>query len=453
MAKELLMPKFGQSVESSVILDWKKKVGDQVKAGEVICEIETDKAAFEVEANADGELLKILYDEGQDVPVLTPIAIIGAPGEQVQAPSEASAPAAPIPQPTAGQPAAVSHETQAPLAQPAAQAAGSQRLRVSPRARNLARQKGVELPLLRGSGPGGRIIERDVLQHLSLAEPMSPAAQAVAAELQLQAPPTGSGIGGRVVAADLSAAAGVAPRAAPAQAPQDEGPANEIPLRGIRKLIAERMLESLQTTAQLTLTASVDATRISEYRKRLKSSPEEFGLQKVTINDLLLCAVAKTLPRFMECNAYLREDKILQFEYVHLAFAVDAPRGLMVPVIRNAQAHTLRELSVEAARLRQGCLEGDINPDELSGGTFTVSNLGVLGIESFTPILNPPQVGILGVCAIQLKPVQRGEEVAFIPAMNLSLTINHQAVDGGPAARFLNALCQAIADIDLTIAE
>ncbi len=208
MAKELLMPKFGQSVESSVILDWKKKVGDQVKAGEVICEIETDKAAFEVEANADGELLKILYDEGQDVPVLTPIAIIGAPGEQVQAPSEASAPAAPIPQPTAGQPAAVSHETQAPLAQPAAQAAGSQRLRVSPRARNLARQKGVELPLLRGSGPGGRIIERDVLQHLSLAEPMSPAAQAVAAELQLQAPPTGSGIGGRVVAADLSAAAG-----------------------------------------------------------------------------------------------------------------------------------------------------------------------------------------------------------------------------------------------------
>jgi pyruvate dehydrogenase E2 component (dihydrolipoamide acetyltransferase) len=220
----------------------------------------------------------------------------------------------------------------------------------------------------------------------------------------------------------------------------------------VRKVIAERMWESLQSTAQLTLNASADARSLLTYRKRLKNSDESLGLQNITINDLILFAVSRTLPLYPEVNALFKEHTIYQYKNVHLAVAVDTPRGLVVPVIRKAQALSLKQISEEAKRLAAGAMDGSVSPDELTGGTFTVTNLGSLGIESFTPILNPPQVGILGVGNINLKPVEIDGNVEFIPRISLSLTINHQAVDGAPGARFLQTLSQRLAEPELLLA-
>jgi pyruvate dehydrogenase E2 component (dihydrolipoamide acetyltransferase) len=225
-----------------------------------------------------------------------------------------------------------------------------------------------------------------------------------------------------------------------------------IPVRGVRKVIAERMLHSLQTTAQLSLNAAADARALQALRARFKGSPEAMGLRGVTLNDLVLWAVARTLPAHPALNALFIGGEIHQHRHVQLGVAVDTPRGLMVPVVRQAEQRTLRQLSVEAKRLAAACLESKITPDELVGGTFTVTNLGALGIESFTPVLNAPQVAILGVASIQLKPVEADGGVQFVPHIGLSLTINHQVIDGAPAARFLQALSQAIGSIDLLLA-
>jgi len=209
------------------------------------------------------------------------------------------------------------------------------------------------------------------------------------------------------------------------------------------------MLKSLQSTAQLTLNSSADASNLLSYRKWLKSSPTKLGLNKITINDLVIYAVAKMLPKYRALNAHFLGDKILEFEYVHLGIAVDSPRGLMVPVIRNAHLLSLKEISKEAKRLSNACLGGNILPDELNRGTFTVTNLGTMGIESFTPILNVPQVAILGVCSIYLKPIMKEDKVHFVPHLGLSLTIDHRAVDGAPAARFLQELITVLANFNL----
>ena len=212
------------------------------------------------------------------------------------------------------------------------------------------------------------------------------------------------------------------------------------------------MLESLQTTAQLTMNSSAEATALLAYRQRLKNSAEGLGLQNVTINDLILLAVSRILPQFPELNAHFQDDNIYQFGQVHLGFAVDTPRGLMVPVIREATALTLKQIAVESKRLATACQEGTINLDELSGGTFTVTNMGLFGIESFTPVLNPPEVGILGIGSLDLKAVEVDGDVQFVKHIGLSLTINHQVVDGAPAARFLQAVARGLADLELLLA-
>ena len=222
-----------------------------------------------------------------------------------------------------------------------------------------------------------------------------------------------------------------------------------IPLHGIRKTIARRMLDSSQKTAQLTLNASADARALLALRGRLKTSDESLGLRGITVNDMLLFAVARALPDFPALNARLEDDVIAQYSAAHLSLAVDTERGLLAPVIRRAQALSLKQLAEEARRLSESCRDGRVQPQELSGGTFTVSNLGVYGIESFTPLLNPPQVAILGVGSISLKPVEAGGDIEFIPHIGLSLTIDHRAVDGAPAARFLQRLSQHLAQIDL----
>lgn len=475
MATPIVMPKQGNTVESVIIVDWKKQVGESVAVDDVLCEVETDKATMEVPSTVAGTLLAQLYVAGDEVPVMATIAWIGEAGElapggeargaggEEAAPPPAAAPSA-MPMPAAAQsPGLQAPNLQSPtLPSP-----------VSPRARNLAERKGIEAAVLTGSGPGGRVIERDVQAAIAAQPKLTPVARAMVAEGGFAVPAQGSGPGGRVTSKDLvkegmkeevkegvkgeerkGAREGAAPTSVPQSPtlPLSQSPTVEIiPLKGVRKVIAERMLQSLQTTAQLTLHASADARALQSLRKRLKESPEAMGVRGVTINDLVLFAVARTLPAFPGLNALFTGAEIHQHRSVHLGIAVDTPRGLMVPVVRNAETLTLRQLSAEAKRLATACVENKITPDELTGGTFTVTNLGAFGVESFTPVLNPPQVAILGVCSIQPKPTEIGDKVKFVPHLGLSLTINHQVVDGAPAARFLQALSQAIANIDLLL--
>jgi len=452
MATEILMPKQGITVESCILLEWKKHEGDEIKAGAIICEVETDKATFEVESEHEGTLLKVFFEEGTDVPVLTPIAVVGQPDEDISGfgPKEGEARVIEE-QPTAAEGVTESlkpAQASSPMPIPSAPSAGF--VGISPRARNLAAAKGLDMSQLTGTGPNGRIIERDVLAALSEKAPLTPAAIAALVEQGMHAPAIGSGIGGRVTTADLGKKQ--PPAAVTATTVEFPGPVKEVPVKGVRKIIASRMLESLQTTAQVTISASADASKLLAYRKRLKESPEDLGLSGITITDLVLYAVAKTLPRFGFLDAYFLGEKIKEFERVHLGIAIDTPCGLMVPPVRNADLLSLKELSAEAKRLATACQEGNILPDELTGGTFTVTNLGTLGIESFTPVLNPPEVGILGVCTIQPKPVMSGDDVTFVPHIGLSLTFDHRAVDGAPAARFLKELSTALANFDLLLA-
>jgi pyruvate dehydrogenase E2 component (dihydrolipoamide acetyltransferase) len=464
MATPVLMPRQGNTVESCLILSWKKQPGESVQTGEIVCEVETDKAVFEVPAPETGVLLERFFEEGDDVPVLTNIAVIGAEGESTEefrpdggvVGETPPAVAAGAGQENRGQenrgqenrqavaagvasgPAGVGVSTVSTMAPRPHDATG--RVGVSPRARRRAEREGIDPMSLAGSGPGGRVIERDVLAAADSRQPMTPAARELAGSGVV--PSRGSGIGGRITSADVLLEAARAP----------VGEVAEVPVRGMRKLIADRMLASLQTTAQLTLNGAADARAMLALRKRFKGSPESLGLQGVTVNDLLLYAVARLLPEYPEVNAILENDAIMRFPTVDLAFAVDTPRGLMVPVIRQAEVRSLRELAAETRRLAEECQEGHINPDELAGGTFTLTNLGNLGVRTFTPILNPPQVAILGVGGITLEPRRADSgEVEFVDTISLSLTIDHRAVDGAPAARFLAALGEAIANIDLVV--
>jgi pyruvate dehydrogenase E2 component (dihydrolipoamide acetyltransferase) len=242
-----------------------------------------------------------------------------------------------------------------------------------------------------------------------------------------------------------------APREAGATA-DFPGPVTEVPVKGVRKVIAERMLASLSGSAQYTIHAWANAEILTTYRQRLKSSDESLGLREITIGDMVNFAAARTLAGHPEVNAHFAGGRILQFARVHLAFAVDTPRGLLVPVIRNAESLSLKGLAAQAARLAEACQDGSVSPEALSGGTFTVTNLGALGVEHFTPVLNPPQVAILGVGGIALRPVPDEAGTAFRPHIALSLTANHQVLDGAPAARFLAELARNIENIGLLLA-
>jgi pyruvate dehydrogenase E2 component (dihydrolipoamide acetyltransferase) len=348
-------------------------------------------------------------------------------------------------------------------------ASSQSELFASPRARNLAANEGLPLAGVPGTGPGGRVIERDVRAALEGRAPLTLAAKALR-QAQGDAPAIGAGLGGRVTAADMTSAKALSEESEASKPKQPltsyllpltsetfPGPVTDTVVKGVRKIISDRMSASLSAMAQLTLNSSADATRIQAMRARFKSADESLGLNKITVNDLVLFAVSRTLPRFPYMNAHKLSgqggDFVRAYERVHLGVAVDTPRGLMVPVLRNADLLSLAQISAEAKRLAKAAQDGSIKPDELSGSTFTVTNLGSLDVESFTPIINAPEVGILGVCNIVQRPMPADEDeccgVTFQPRLGLSLTFNHQVVDGAPAARFLKALGGAIADIDL----
>jgi len=466
MAVPVIMPRQGQSVESCIISKWFKKKGDHVSPGDVLFSYETDKAAFEEEAQVEGTLLATFFNEGDDVPVLTNVCVIGEAGEDYSAfapegsgageqaaPADSAAPAAKDAVEAA--PAAGGAALDAPAAVVPAAAYGE--LKISPRARNLARKAGVDERLAVPTGPEGRIIERDIQALIDRGLTATPAALDAYKGSGLGGSVQGTGIGGRITTGDLAQQSAAAASPAPVQ-PEGaikaaEPDYTEVKLPNIRKVIAKAMHQSLATTAQLTLQASFDATAILAYRKGLKENKDALGLNNITLNDIVLFAVSRTLLNHKDLNAHFLDDKMHVYNHVHLGVAVDTERGLMVPTIRNADTLSLNQIAGEAKALAKACQEGSINPDLIKGGTFTVTNLGALDIEAFTPVLNPPQTGILGVNTIVYRVKEVNGEMVHYPSMGLSLTFDHRAVDGAPAARFLKELKANLENFTLLLAK
>ncbi len=433
MATPVIMPRQGQSVESCILTEWKVNVGDQVAEGDVLAVIETDKASFDLESTASGTVLALFWEADDDVPVLANVAAIGNEGEDVEEfrPEGQSSAPAPAAEPAAPAAAAAPQPTAAPAA-PATQSVPTGSISassgVSPRARRLAHKHGIDAESLPGTGPNGRVIERDVEAAISGKPRLSATARARSLSDDLESPARGTGLAGMVRSQDLKVPGSV------------EG-ADVTPVKGIRKVIAERMIQSLSTTAQLTLHASFELTKAQAYRKERLDS----GQSKVSLNDVIAHAIVESLKEHPELNAHFLGDRIATFEKVHLGVAVDTPKGLLVPVIKDASDMSIEKISAEVKNLAGACREGTISPDNLTGGSFTLTNLGMLGVETFTPVLNAPEVAILGVGGIVLKPKRTDtEEVKYVDTLPLSLTIDHQAVDGAPAARFLQTLVERL---------
>lgn len=447
MADHILMPKLGNSVEECLITEWLKKEGDTIAVGDIICTVETDKAAVDVEASAEGVILKILYPEGEEVPVLKPIVIVGEPGEDISdvmtpVPGDALLKTESVPvvdTPGSGDVPSKTESVPVPVGEKSNTGFSS------PRARNLASADGIDISAVSGTGPSGRIIERDILKLSSGNAPASAAAIGKMLSSGGIRPALGSGIGGRVLSSDIISTPVSSNISLSAET-------KEIPVKGVRKIISDLMLKSLTTSAQLTLNSSANAENLLRLRKRLKNSSESLGLNRISVNDLVMFAVVRTLKDYPELNAHFLGDKIIQYGNVNLGIAVDTDRGLMVPVVKNVQNLSLKDFASGNRAVYDRISSNAIFPDELTGATFTVTNLGGLNIESFTPVLNIPEVAILGVNNIQLKPVMKDGEVVFESFIGLSLTFNHQAMDGAPAARFLQSLSRNIKDIDLLIA-
>jgi pyruvate dehydrogenase E2 component (dihydrolipoamide acetyltransferase) len=426
MATPVIMPRQGQSVESCILTEWKVQSGDTVTEGDVLAVIETDKASFDLESTASGTVLELFWEADDDVPVLANVLVIGEEGENIDEfrPADSGGTSTPEPVATSTSDAnipavettAQPQETIAPsVGTVTAPSAG-----ISPRARKKAMHAGVDAEILVGTGPGGRVIERDVDAFLSGVPRLSAAAR-MRAQDGLEAPKHGSGIAGMALASDM-------------REPGAIDGADVTPVKGIRKLIADKMMQSLQGTAQLTLHSSFDATACQQYRKKRLAD----GESKVSINDLVAKAILSALKLHPEMNAHFLGDRLAVFHEVNLGIAVDSPRGLMVPVVESASTMSLEMLSAEIKKKAIACRDGTIQPDDLSGGTFTLTNLGMLGVENFTPVLNPPEIAILGVGGISVKPKRQEDgEISFVDQISLSLTIDHQAIDGAPAARFL----------------
>ena len=404
MAIPVIMPKQGQSVETCIITTWLKKKGEAVQKGDILFSYETDKAAFDMESNADGILLDVFFDEGAEVPVLVNVAVIGAAGEE----TEAYRPGILTDKPS--QSAVTSSAAGAvplPAAIPGASTTEDGKVRISPRAKRLADEKGLNYTNITGSGPNSRIILRDIEDALS----------------------------GKAIAPD-------------ARRPTPDASYSDQPLTNVRKMIANAMHASIQNSAQLTHHMSADVRNLLEVRKTIKNGLADGTVkQDITLNDMICWCVIKALKKLPGVNSHFLDDRIRTFNNVHLGIAVDTPRGLMVPAIKNADGMDIVKLSRELKSAAEACRKGNISPELLqsSAASFTVSNLGAYGVEMFTPVINLPQCGILGVCTIIHRPADLGNgTIGFIPVIGLSLTYDHRAIDGGPATMFLKEVKEQI---------
>jgi pyruvate dehydrogenase E2 component (dihydrolipoamide acetyltransferase) len=475
MVREIILPKLGQTMEEGTIVEWLKEEGDRVERGEVIFTTESDKATLEVEAPGKGYLRKILVPAGEAVPVLTVVGLMtrtldedlsGYEEQQFQVSGFRSQVA------EAAMPAPAEPETGAET-RFFGKNLVSQRIFASPRARKLAREKSVDLSQVVGTGPNGRIAERDVVAYLASLPKVTPVARRLAEQAGLDLRVVeGSGPGGRISKEDVEraieefqvpgfrsqvaeAALPAAPVPEPVQ-PETLKPETLKPISGVRAVIARHMFESHQATAPVTLTTEADATAFVEVREQLKASlADELGFN-LGYNDLLIRVVARALREFPYMNARLEGDHatgaIRYVSEVNVALAVDTERGLLVPVVRDADHKGLVEIAREVRGLVERVQSGTALPDELTGSTFTVTNLGAYEIDAFTPIINLPETAILGVGRIKPRPAVVDGEVCVRQTVWLSLTFDHRLVDGAPAARFLRRIKQFIEEPYLLLA-
>jgi len=423
MSKEVMVPPLGQTVDTVTLVAWYKKEGDAVKEGEPLFSIETDKATLDVEAPSSGVLSRVTASEGDTLQALSVIALITtldetpAPVPTEPAPISISKPS-PVPDatPVVGAGSVSTHAVGAGLV--SAPAPGN-RIFISPRARRLSEEKGIALESLSATGPEGAIVERDVRAYLE------------------------RHVGADLVSAQVSPATAVGKAEASPTAHPGASPLNEIltemPLKGVRAIIAKRMAESTSTAARVTLTAEVDASALVALRRQLA----EDGVQ-VSYNDLFMYILGRVLKEQPALNASLGGNVLRQWKRVHIGLAVDTERGLLVPVVRDADAKGLSQLSKETLRLVERARDGKLTPDELQGGTFTLTNLGMFGVDAFTPIINLPETAILGVGRIKARPAVRDKEIVILETVWLSLAFDHRTVDGAPAARFLQRVIQLI---------
>jgi pyruvate dehydrogenase E2 component (dihydrolipoamide acetyltransferase) len=392
---QVIMPKMGDGMSEGTILRWLKKEGDSVEVGDIIAEIETDKASVELPAEASGKLANIVAKEGETVPVGAVIAEILGEGEQPQVvqpaemPRAATEPAAPVGE---------ALQEESPV---------QERVKASPLARRIAQEAGVDLAMIKGTGPGGRIVERDVQQFIasrqtaprpSMAEPIRPTAAIV------------------------------------------ETPAGGEPLSRMRRLIAERTTLTKQTVPHFYVTMDIDMTEAMALRERLNAAlPED--APKLSVNDFVTKACALALGRYPQVNALYQNERIYPSKEIHIGIAVALPEGLIVPVLRHCERKTLRQIAAETRQLVEKARAGRLNPDEYTGATFSISNLGMYGVDEFIAIINPPAVAILAVGAVQKQPVALDDDsVAVRPRMKVTISADHRALDGAVAAEFLREL-------------
>jgi len=437
MATKIIMPKLGMAMAEGVVAKWNKRDGDQVKKDEEIAVIMSKKITYKLTAPEAG-LLRIVVREKETRPINSTLAFITAPGEPLPSVEEAVAPAAPSSR------AASATTPAAPSAPSAPPPAKTGFVLASPAARRLAKEKGIDLAHVTGSGADGMVAELDVTRFIEAgadaAVPVEVLATSAARKLAEQrglnlAEIPGTGLGGRITEQDVltfEAQAKAPAQAAPSAALP--GAARIIPFAGMRQSIAEHMVESLHSMAQLTMMMEVDATELVKLREQVKADFE------LTYTDLLVKAVAKTLKRHPSLNATLVGDEIHQLESIHIGVAVALQDGLIVPVVRDADRRTVPEIAQEVRRLAQGARDNTLSVDEVTGSTFTLTNLGSYGIDGFTPIINAPEAAILGVGRIVERVVVHEDQIARRKMMVLSLTIDHRLVDGAPGGEFMRLL-------------
>lgn len=436
MATEVLMPKMGLTMTEGTIEEWKFKEGDTVKKGDILFSVATDKLTNDVECDTDGVLLKILLPEGETGPCKSVIAYIGEAGEAV--PGGAPVAAAPAAAPVAA-PAAAASAAAAPAAKPNHGAY----VLATPRAKKLAKDKGYDLHDIPGTGPNGVVVARDVESFVA-GPKTSPMAAKLAAELGVDV--SKLDVQGRVMKADVLAAAGVGAPAAAEAAACESCESNDLPpvkVNPLRRSIAANMSASWTTSPRVTYTRPVDASAMKELRSRLKDTLKEQGI-KLTFNHILMKVAAQTLMEFPDVNASFADNMLTRHRHANVGLAVAKGDGLIVPNVKSCDTKSLAQIAKETEALIEATRSGKLSMEDMTGGTFTISSLGPYGITSFSPIINQPELAILGVCDMVDTPVVRNGEIVIRPMMNLSLTADHRVIDGVMAAKFLKRMAELL---------
>ncbi len=438
MAVEVTMPKWGLTMKEGKITRWLKKEGERVQKGEALFEVETEKITNVVESPASGILFRIVVAEGSVVSTGTVVGIIASPGEVPER--------IPI------------HDVDEQATQVATSDGGdggSERprdrefVRATPAARRLAKELGLDLRMVTGSGPGGRITEADVHKSREQRPPLTratPLAEEIARQWNVDLSTIkGSGEEGKITKEDVEQAIAAGKR----NAEMEHG--GSIPFSGMRRSIAEAMRASLQGTAQVTVFSEVDATEMVRFRDQIQSELKHDSEAKVSYNDIIILVTSRVLKRFPIMNSTLVEDQIHLHDSVNIGIAVALSNGLIVPVLRDADKKGLLQIAREARELSRKAREGNLSVDDVTGGTFTITNVGMFDVDAFTPILKPPETGILGVGRVKQKPVVYNGRITIRSMMFLSLTFDHQVVDGAPANEFLGTIARYLQHPNLAL--